>query len=66
MKRFRIAALAAASVLLSSSTPLLSACDSTPTDGGCCRVCRTGKACGNSCIERSRTCHQGPGCACNG
>lgn len=33
---------------------------------GCCRVCRTGKACGNSCISRSYTCHQPPGCACNG
>lgn len=33
---------------------------------GCCRVCRTGKACGNSCISRSYTCHQGAGCACNG
>ena len=32
----------------------------------CCRVCRTGKACGNSCIARNRTCHQPPGCACNG
>lgn len=33
---------------------------------GCCRVCRTGKACGNSCINRNYTCRQSPGCACNG
>lgn len=32
----------------------------------CCRICRKGKACGNSCINRSYTCHQPPGCACNG
>lgn len=32
----------------------------------CCRVCTTGKACGDSCIARSLTCHQPPGCACNG
>lgn len=32
----------------------------------CCRVCRTGKACGNSCIARNRTCRQPRGCACNG
>jgi hypothetical protein len=32
----------------------------------CCRVCRTGKACGNSCIARNRTCRQPPGCACDG
>lgn len=31
----------------------------------CCRVCTTGKACGNSCIARNRTCRQPPGCACN-
>lgn len=32
----------------------------------CCRVCRTGKACGNSCIARNKTCRQPTGCACNG
>jgi len=31
----------------------------------CCKVCTTGKACGNSCISASYTCHQPPGCACN-
>lgn len=31
----------------------------------CCRMCRRGKACGDSCINRSYTCHKGPGCACN-
>ncbi len=34
--------------------------------GSCCKVCRKGKACGNSCISASYTCHKGPGCACNG
>lgn len=34
--------------------------------GGCCKVCRAGKACGNSCISASKTCNVGPGCACNG
>jgi hypothetical protein len=63
MRRLRVAALLAAAVLLSSSTPLLSGCSG---DDGCCRVCRTGKACGDSCIERSLTCSQGPGCACDG
>lgn len=32
----------------------------------CCKVCRTGKACGNSCISASKTCSASPGCACNG
>lgn len=31
----------------------------------CCRVCTTGKACGNTCIARNRNCNVGPGCACN-
>src|SRR5690606_28802751 len=37
-----------------------------PAQRSCCRVCRTGKACGNSCISRSYTRRQGAGCACNG
>lgn len=32
----------------------------------CCRICTKGKACGNSCIARNRTCRQPRGCACNG
>jgi hypothetical protein len=31
----------------------------------CCKVCRKGKACGNSCISRTKTCHKPPGCACD-
>ena len=32
----------------------------------CCRVCTTGKACGDSCISRSKSCNKSGGCACNG
>lgn len=32
----------------------------------CCKICRKGRACGDSCISRDRACHAGPGCACNG
>ncbi len=32
----------------------------------CCKVCRKGKACGDSCISKSYTCRKGPGCACDG
>lgn len=32
----------------------------------CCKVCRAGKACGDSCIAKDKTCNSGPGCACNG
>lgn len=31
----------------------------------CCKHCSKGKACGNTCISRDKTCHVGPGCACN-
>jgi hypothetical protein len=31
----------------------------------CCKYCDAGKACGNSCIARWKTCHKGVGCACD-
>ena len=31
----------------------------------CCKMCTRGKACGNSCIARNKTCRQPPGCACD-
>lgn len=39
---------------------------SQPTQTGCCRVCRSGKACGDSCISRNNNCNRGRGCACQG
>jgi len=43
----------------------------TPTPskgGGCCKICNPAKskACGDTCITLSHTCHTAPGCACNG
>ena len=34
---------------------------------GCCKTCSTGKACGNTCIQKTDTCHiaAGTGCACD-
>jgi|GEM_PF-3290018 len=32
----------------------------------CCKVCKKGKACGDSCINRNYTCRNGAGCACDG
>ena len=31
----------------------------------CCKYCRKGKACGDSCISRKKTCRKGKGCACD-
>lgn len=33
---------------------------------GCCKVCKKGKACGDSCISRNKECHKPKGCACDG
>lgn len=32
----------------------------------CCKVCKAGKACGDSCIAKNKSCKKGKGCACNG
>ena len=31
----------------------------------CCKICKKGKACGDSCISRDKDCNKPPGCACN-
>lgn len=36
----------------------------TPREN-CCKVCRKGKACGNTCIRADYNCHKGVGCACD-
>jgi hypothetical protein len=37
-----------------------------PAPEECCKVCRKGKACGDTCIARDKICRVGPGCACDG
>ena len=32
----------------------------------CCKTCKKGKACGDSCISRDKKCHKPKGCACDG
>lgn len=46
--------------------PLISLPDNPIQLAACCKVCRKGKACGNSCIHRGYTCRKPPGCACDG
>lgn len=50
--------------LLKSDAPPAPA--STRQSRTCCKICSKGKACGDSCIARNKTCRKGPGCACNG
>lgn len=33
-------------------------------DQNCCRICKTGKPCGDGCIAKNETCHKDAGCAC--
>ena len=35
------------------------------TNEVCCKICKKGKACGDSCIKLSYTCTKSPGCACD-
>ena len=37
-----------------------------PTKMACCKICKKGKACGDTCINKNYTCRKPPGCACNG
>lgn len=53
-------------LILLSTTPTLPSCGSDSPSDPCCRVCTTGKPCGDSCIATTATCNVGPGCACAG
>jgi len=60
------------SILLLAWVMVITGCgegEKAPSESGqvsCCKVCKTGKACGDSCISTSKTCSKGQGCACNG
>tara|TARA_R110002020_G_scaffold221868_1_gene430057 strand:- start:979 stop:1560 length:582 start_codon:yes stop_codon:yes gene_type:complete len=40
--------------------------DSPEASVACCRVCKKGKACGDSCIKKTYNCSKPKGCACDG
>ena len=40
--------------------------DTTRSSAACCKVCRRGQACGDTCIARNDVCHVPRGCACDG
>jgi len=72
LRRVRLtltALVAGFSILLISGSAIGGSACTTDGGGGnyaCCKVCTTGKACGDTCISRSYECHVGPGCACDG
>lgn len=61
-----------ASATIDDQTSCVSSDGSSSTDSlmadskKCCKICKKGKACGDSCIAKSKTCTKAPGCACNG
>lgn len=58
---FAAASLAVGPASLSCASPGYAA-----SGFACCKVCKKGKACGDSCISRDKECHKGKGCACDG
>lgn len=66
----KLAAMLGTVALLIVGPAAISPCSSTAfaqaTGYSCCKVCRKGKACGDSCIAAYKTCHQPKGCACDG
>ncbi len=65
-RRIRFVLPFAACLALGASVPNLSGCSDSPTGSSCCRVCSTGKPCGDSCIDRDKACNTTGGCACAG
>ena len=64
----KAARVAVGALLLAGLTPVVA---DVPMCGtafaqSCCKTCRKGKACGDSCIARHLNCTRGAGCACNG
>ena len=64
----RVLTLLVITIPLSLTAGTARGCGSDAVGGvsACCRTCTTGKACGDSCISRDKTCRVGAGCACNG
>ena len=60
MRRFRLIVRLVPFLLLAATA------DSTSPGRSCCKVCREGKACGDTCISKTDVCHTSGGCACNG
>ncbi len=66
MKGLSVALLGLAALGLGPST--LSPCltgHAAAQGAACCKVCKAGKACGDSCIAVDKVCHKGKGCACD-
>lgn len=66
-RRIRVIGTLPLTLAAASGPSLTAACgDDSGSGPSCCRVCTTGKACGDACIPTANNCNVGPGCACNG
>ena len=54
------------SLYLQNNSSLGSYVEKDSSNPYCCKICKTGKACGDTCINKNYTCRKPPGCACNG
>lgn len=59
MKFLMMALTLALAAPLTGAAPLCAA-------EGCCKVCKAGKPCGDSCIAKDKHCDKPKGCACQG
>ena len=68
-KQLRLLAVILCTLLVTAGTPV---CGSTffgsqiAAQTRCCKFCKQGKACGDSCIAKNKKCSKAKGCACNG
>lgn len=59
----KFSAVIAAALLMPGDA---SFCGTAYARPGCCKMCKKGKACGDTCIAETSRCSRPPGCACNG
>lgn len=62
MKALLAAIVLFGTTVTGAATPLCG----TAYANACCKICKKGKACGDSCIARDKKCTKGKGCACDG
>lgn len=65
MKLLAIFAFAASATAIPLSIPECGIGYQADAQRSCCKVCKKGKACGDSCIARDKQCQKPTGCACN-
>lgn len=68
LRALRFAAVGLAMAASAGSITMLQGCggSGSSSSGGCCKVCTTGKACGDTCIPVTQQCRTTGGCACDG